>query len=295
MSQQIGGYPAVHGVRLPVRAADHAGGSGRGHRGRPHRGRRRTAGGRHGGRAGRERGAGSQDTGARPRRRGPRPGPGPGPRGPAEGRRRDPGAEPGTAGDGRRRAAVRDGVGGRAAGRRPGRPARRMAGPARARATSSTRCGPSPAAAPGRSCSAPRWPASSSGGSPAAPWTRRGPTPVRLRRAPTGRGTPHRRTPPGYPAAHTTPGYAAPGYTEPGYTEPAVPYGTPPLRSDTPTPPQGYPAPTPYPAASPLPPAPAGPVGDLDPLDRPAPGSVGEYARRRARDAPYRPGDGGLR
>jgi hypothetical protein len=114
-------------------------------------------------------------------------------------------------------------------------------------------------------------------------------------------------TAPGYTPGYTapsTPGYAAPGYTETGYTEPAVPYGTPPLRSDTPTPPQGYPAPSPYPAASPLPPA--GPVGDLDPLDRPAPRSVGEYVDEverggdhtyadERRDAPDRPADGGLR
>ena len=62
-------------------------------------------------------------------------------------------------------------------------------------------------------------------------------------------------------------------------------------RSDTPTPPQGYPAPTPYPAASPLPPASAGPVGDLDPLDRPAPRSVGEYVDEVERPA----GDAHLR
>ena len=116
-------------------------------------------------------------------------------------------------------------------------------------------------------------------------------------------------TAPGYTPGYTAPsapGYAAPGYTETGYTEPAVPYGTPPVRSDTPTPPQGYPAPTPYPAASPLPPASAGPVGDLDPLDRPASRSVGEHVDEveRAADHTYaderrealdRPADGGLR
>jgi hypothetical protein len=127
-------------------------------------------------------------------------------------------------------------------------------------------------------------------------------------------------TGPGY-TAHTTPGYAAPGYTEPahaapGYAAPVgAPYGAPPPgRSDTPTPPQGFPAPTPYPSASttsasPVPPAPAEPARDLDPvdpLDRPAPRTVGEYVDEveRAgehtyaddrRDAPYRPGDGGLR
>jgi len=128
-----------------------------------------------------------------------------------------------------------------------------------------------------------------------------------------GRGPRH--TAPGYPAqtapgyptpGYATAGYAEPGYTDTGYTEPAIPYGTPPVRSDTPTPPQGYPTPTPYPTASPLPPASAGPVGDLDPLDRPAPRSGGEYVdevERAAdhtyaderRDAPERPADGGLR
>jgi hypothetical protein len=121
--------------------------------------------------------------------------------------------------------------------------------------------------------------------------------------------------------AYTTPGYAAhttPGYAAPGYTEPAVPYGTPPVRSDTPTPPQGYPSPYPSastpsastpsastPSASTLPPA-DDPFGVPDPVDRPASGTVGGYADdvERAgehtygderRDAPYRPGDGGLR
>lgn len=90
---------------------------------------------------------------------------------------------------------------------------------------------------------------------------------------------------PGYTAAGhlepTYPAHTAPGYTTPGYT------------TDTPTPPQGYAAPTPYPTvpsptASTLPPASAGPTHELDPLG-------GEHSYADEHDAPYRPGDGGLR
>jgi hypothetical protein len=116
--------------------------------------------------------------------------------------------------------------------------------------------------------------------------------------------TPTEYAAPGY----VEPAYAAPGYTTPGYT--AAGYTTP---ADTPTPPQGYAAPTPYPTvpsptASTLPPASAGPAHDLDPLGAPdpAPRTVGEYVDEvertgehtyadEQRDAPYRPGDGGLR
>jgi hypothetical protein len=103
------------------------------------------------------------------------------------------------------------------------------------------------------------------------------------------------------PRGYTEPGYASPGYAAPaGYTEPAVPYDTPSVRPDTPTPPQGYSTPTPYPTSSTLPPAPAAePLFDPDPLGAPRSGEYADEVERSGEhtyaDEPYRPGDGGHR
>lgn len=96
------------------------------------------------------------------------------------------------------------------------------------------------------------------------------------------------------------PGYTATGYLEPTYPAQTAPgYTTTGYTTDTPTPPQGYAAPTPYPTvpsptASTLPPSSAGPTHELDPLGDPAPRG-GEHSYADEHDAPYRPGDGGLR
>ena len=195
--------------------------------------------------------------------RGPRPGPGPGPRRPAEGRRRHPGPEPGAAGDGRRRTAVRNRVGGRAAGRGPGGPPGRLARPAGARRP---RRGGAVVRPPATRRVPVRRGGRRSGRRTAHPRSRGrppGPTPT----APRSTSRPHRRT--GHRRSRRRP-------TRPGSTCPAGAGGA---------------ARHPDTAAGPgrsahLPPSPAAPLPRRprtspwpSPLDRPA-GTVGEYVRR---------------